>query len=281
VEILTILGGWAETGPAGIRVQWTDPTDPRPPVDRSLDYWDRWQARHQTEKEALRLRAWECFEGEPGIEAARREALIAWAEDRESEADPTTPAELAFTRRWLKASAQARRELEAAEVSRERTAQVWFNGEAMHWELEVNRERTFEVKPVQGENRLELLDPATGERTVRTWWCGSRAPRLRVVAREPGQRWPSWNLAVLEPGGELASDLQDFERTHPAPGTYTLRWNARTPSPWWSLEDASPRIVQADVTLDGGTDRERRWHFESLVLPGSGTVVLGSFDVES
>jgi hypothetical protein len=38
--------------------------------------------------------------------------------------------------------------------------------------------------------------------------------------------------------------------------------------------------MQVDIILDGGTDRERRWRFESLVMPGSGSVVLGSFDVD-
>jgi hypothetical protein len=102
-----------------------------------------------------------------------------------------------------------------------------------------------------------------------------------VVTQELGQRWSSWNLEVLEPGGKLATHLKEFKKSNPPPGTYTLQWNAGTPSPWWSPEDANPRSVQVEVTLDGGTDQERRWRIESLILPGSGTVLLGSFDVEN
>jgi len=280
LECLTPLGGWNLDGPAEITLRLTDPTDPRPPVDRSLDYWDRWQARRQEEETALRLRTLERFEGEPDLEAARREELIAWTRDRDSEQGPVSPAELSFTTRWLKASGEAHRELEAAEASRQRTFQAWCNGEALSWELEVNREQHFTVNAVQGENRLEILDPATGQRLVRSWWWGGRSPRLRVVSRELGVRWPSWSLEVLEPGGKLASGLRDFEKSHPPSGTYTLRWDAGAASRWWSPEDAHPRSVQVDVILDGGTDRERSWRFESLILPGTGSVLIGSFDVE-
>lgn len=170
--------------------------------------------------------------------------------------------------------------MEAAEASRERRIQAWFNGEAQELELEVNREQRFPIHPVQGENRLELLDPATGQFQVRSWWCGDRAPRLRVIAQERDVRWPSWGLEVLEPGGKLTSGLRDFAKTHPTSGTYTLCWNAGAPSRWWSPEDAHPRRVQMEVILDGGTDKERRWRFESLILPGSGNIPVGSFDVE-
>ncbi|MBK8794271.1 MAG: hypothetical protein IPN59_14440 [Holophaga sp.] len=280
LEILTALGGWETSGQDEIRLTLVDQTDPRPSVDRSLEYWERWEARHREEATALRLRAWELFVGEPGILKSRPDEIIAWTQDRDSEIGPTTAAELSFTGRWLKAYGQARQELEAAEQSRERSFLVWFNGEPLEWNLEVNRERTFLLNLLQGENRLEILDPATGQRTVRTWWYGGRSPRLRVIARELGAEWSSWNLDVLEPGGKLASRVSDYGKSHPAAGTYTLRWNAGVASEWWSLEDARPRQVEVDVILDGGTDKERRWRFQALVLPGTGSVLIGSFDVE-
>ena len=79
----------------------------------------------------------------------------------------------------------------------------------------------------------------------------------------------------------MQADRRHFQKSHPAPGTYTIRWDAGAASRWWSDEDAAPRIVQVDVVLEGGTDRERRWRFETLVLPGTGPVTIGSFDVES
>lgn len=281
VEFLTPLGGWNTAGPGEVSVKLVDPTDPRPPVDRSLDYWDRWEARRKDESAALRQRMIECFEGPPGLEKARCEEIITWLRDRESEVAPVSAAELSFAARWLKAEGEARREAEAAASSHTRSIQAWCNGEALVWELELNREQHFSVNSIQGENRLEILDPATGERQVRTWWCGGRGPRLRVVPRELGVRWSSWNLEVLEPGGKLASGVQNFEKTHPSSGTYTLRWNAGAASRWWSPEDANPRTVAVDVILDGGTDQERRWRFETLILPGTGSVLIGSFDVES
>ncbi len=280
LELLAPLGGWHTAGPGEISVKLIDPTDPRPPGDPGLDYWDRWQARRMEEAAALNLRTLERFEGEPGLEGPRREQILAWLRDRDSEAGPVSAAELSFAARWLKAEGEARMELEAASRSRRRTLLAWFNGEALIWELEVNREHSLSLSPIQGENRLEILDPATDQHLVRTWWCGRRGPRLRVLAREQGVRWPSWNLDVLEPSGKLASGVRDFEKTHPSPGTYTLRWDAGAASRWWSPEDAAPRRVEVDVILDGGTDQERRWRFESLILPGAGSVLIGSFDVE-
>lgn len=280
LDVLTPLGGWKGAGPEEIRVMWMDPTDPRPPADRSLDSWERWQARREQEKEALRHRTLLLLEGAPGLSEGRRREILAWIRDRELERGPASTAEFSFAARWLKAEGEARRELETAERSRQRTFQAWFNGEGLTWELEVNREETFTLDSIQGENRLEILDPATGARQVRTWWCGERSPRLRVISRELGARWSSWNLEVLEPGGKLSAGLRDFPKTHPTPGTHTLRWNAGSPSRWWSPEDAGPRNVTVDVILDGGTDRERRWRFETLILPGTGSILIGSFDVE-
>jgi hypothetical protein len=38
--------------------------------------------------------------------------------------------------------------------------------------------------------------------------------------------------------------------------------------------------VVLEAILDGGTDRERHARYEALILPGAGSVLVGSFDVE-
>jgi len=280
LELLTPLGGWSREGVSEIRVQLMDPTEVRPAKELSLDYWERWQKEREARARAIRQRVEELLAGEP--EARWQPETIGgegWSKDPdEEEAAPTE--DLSLLAKRLKAERQAREELRAVEEARRQNLKVWFNGEALVWPLELNRQESFEIRTVQGENRLEILEPESGLREVRTWWCESRAPRLRVIAREPGARWTSSNLEVLEPGGKLASGVQDFEKSHPASGTYTLRWNAGAFSRWWSPEDAQPRTVEVNVILDGGTDRERRWRFESLVLPGTGAVLIGSFDVE-
>ena len=54
-------------------------------------------------------------------------------------------------------------------------------------------------------------------------------------------------------------------------------WNLRWSGGW---RGSPPHAVVVEAVLDGGTDRERRWRFEQLVLPGAGTVTLGTLDVE-
>jgi len=39
-------------------------------------------------------------------------------------------------------------------------------------------------------------------------------------------------------------------------------------------------VVTVEVALDPGTDRERRWRLNRLILPGSPPAILGTFDVE-
>jgi len=281
LALLTPLGGWATEGPSEIRLKLEDPSDPRSPRDLALDYWEAWQKEREARARALRLRVEELLGDEPeALWQAEVEDADGWRGDSDAEEEADPSADLALLAKRLKAERQAKEELNAAEASRHRTLKVWCNGEALEWQVELNRPEAFEIHVVQGENRLEILEPRTGLREVRSWWCGERSPRLRVVARELGVRWASWNLEVMEPGGTLASGLRDFQKSHPASGTYSLRWDAGAASRWWSPEDAHPRVVEVDVILDGGTNRERRWRFESLVLPGTGAVLIGSFDVE-
>jgi hypothetical protein len=278
LEVLTPLGGWSSAGPSEIQLRLVDSSDPRPPRDPALEYWEAWQREREARTRALRLRTQELLADTPEAQWQPEAGEEQMEEEEGLEASTTSNLSILLLR--LRAERQAEEELDRAEDMRRPSLKVWCNGEAMDWRLSLNRLESFSITPVQGENRIELLEPVTGQRLVRTWWCEGRNPRLRVVARELDTRWSSWNLEVLEPGGKRAAGLQDFEKSHPASGTYTLRWDAGEPSEWWSPEDARPRIVQVDVILDGGKDRERRWRFEPLVLPGTGPVVIGSFDVE-
>jgi len=74
-----------------------------------------------------------------------------------------------------------------------------------------------------------------------------------------------------------------FHRATPAPGTYTVAWGGyqATYHDWWRPEEGRPVQVEVDVLLNGGTDRERRFRFTRLCLPGGGEVILGTFNVEN
>lgn len=86
-----------------------------------------------------------------------------------------------------------------------------------------------------------------------SWWAGAAQDRVEVIP-ERGHTYSGY--------------------LHPAraPGTCTVRWQA---SAW-----GDPAPVTVDVTLDRGTDRERRWRFTRLILPGSPPAILGTFDVD-
>ena len=173
-----------------------------------------------------------------------------------------------------------------ANLWRHRTIAVWFNGEPLPqpW-VDVNTTRTFRVVSRNGENRLELLEPESGARATRTWWVSTSRDRLRVFALRDSFGDGSWlpgDLQVLEPDGATArfgrtpsgGKAGGWEYTHaaPPPGTYTVRWS---PSPWQPIA-----TVTVEAVLDGGTDRERHWRFNRLILPGTPPMVFGTFDVD-
>ena len=168
---------------------------------------------------------------------------------------------------------------------RERKAVVWFNGQTQPLNLSVGRSYLLNLDAQNGENRFELFVPDADKHLVRTWWVSAGRVRLRiakVISEEPY----SGTLEILEPGGELATQGRRTpsggmctwggEYTHSAPpqGTYTLRWTG-------GYRGGKPGRITVEAVLDGGTDTERRWRFERVVLPGAGPVTLGTIDVEN
>ena len=244
LEISPDPGGWTTGGRMELRLRLVDPRDPDPSFGREEAVPD-----------------WEGDEGDGDGEAA--------------DAPAPGPEQLR----------QARLAREAAQKRhawRERRLLLWFNGELRELQVQVGRVCTTEVVCRSGENRLELLEPDSGVRLARSWWTPAASARLRITrVGEAG----GGSLEVLEPGGELAvqgrrtagGGLMDrdsgYTHASPQPGTYTLRWSG-------GWRGSPPHAVVVEAVLDGGTDRERRWRFEQLVLPGAGTVTLGTLDVE-
>ncbi len=242
VELKPDLGGWqSETHPL-IRIKVVDPHDPNPPSDE--------EERPVYDGD---------FEGEME-EAPEKSAVQLRKERLERESEEMRNA-------W-----------------RERKAMIWFNGQAQPITLSVGRSYPLNLDAANGENRIEVFIPDAEKRVVRTWWVSSSRTRLRVskiLSEEPY----SGNLEVLEPGGELATPGRrtpsggicgwggEYTHSTPPPGTYTLRWTG-------GWRGAKPCRITVEAVLDGGTDQERRWRFERVMLPGAGPVTLGTVDVE-
>jgi hypothetical protein len=270
------LGGWDSEGPTELRLRVVDPSDPRPPRLSEEDYWDFWQRRQEEEgaAKALRVKA-ALMAGAFARSEALRTRPEAWFSSRELAED--VPLALELTK--FHALDQVEQELKVCREAREIRLQVWFNGQRQDLDLDLNQRGTLYLRPQAGENRLEIHEPRSGLVEVRTWWFEGKSSRLSIQATDEGHAWSDPGLTVMEPGGKLNHAYSHFSSDHPKPGTYTLRW-AQGLSRWDEHGDA-PRKVRVEVLLDGGTDRERRWHFEGLVLPGAGPLILGSFDVES
>lgn len=275
-------GGWWISAPEELQVRVTDPTDPRPVRGPGEDPWDFWEAERERRNSAFRRLSLELLKRDPegGPQA---EALMAqsWAPDREVAVGEAYGA-------WamvLRAQRKARTELEAIRQTRTVTVQAWLNGQRMDLTAELNHSRTLPLPGLKGENRLELIEPRSGQRLVRTWWQGSSAPRLQVHLEGEGPDWYDLGqLRLLEPNGKLSRPGASLSRRTPARGTYTLTWSKPHYRAWWRDEEPdlgnAPIRLRAQVILDAGTDRERRWTFESLGLPGAIPQTLGSFDVE-
>ena len=243
LEVGPGLGGWAGSRQVTLRVKVVDPRDPEPP------------------KEDGRRRDFGYEDGDAG--------------DGDEARTPDDWREL-----------QRKREAEAARQAwRNRVLRVWFNGSAMTWTIRVGHTQDMDLQAHNGENRLELLEPDSGQRVVRTWWVSTARTRLRIQTLQSEGEWASGSLQVTEPDGAFAEGGRrtpsggqlrwSGEYTHetPPPGTYALRWSG-------GWRGGRPARVRVEVLLDGGTDQERRWTFERLILPGAGPVDLGSFDVE-
>jgi len=167
---------------------------------------------------------------------------------------------------------------------RDRALVLWFNGQERRIFLRVGTPWEERLECQGGENRLELLEPDSGLRAVRTWWAAAANTRFTVHQVRVSEEGPGGALEVIEPDGQVAASFRrtpsggrayDTSYTHPRPpaGTYTLRWTGI-----W--RGARPGTVTLEAVLDAGTERERRWRFEKLLLPGAGPAVLGTVDVE-
>jgi hypothetical protein len=246
LELQPDLGGWMLEGRQELRIKLVDPKDPDPPKDEARwsgfeDEYDGAEEEEGAPKSADQLRQ-ERLERE---DAVRRNA-------------------------W-----------------RQRRLLVWFNGEASTLEAQVGHTSYFSATSQSGENRLEILEPDSGARLVRSWWTFASRARLRIFrVQASDDEWGGGSLEVLEPNGDLASSgrrttsggtldwSSNFSHPNPPAGTFTLRWSG-------GYRGGKPFRVVIEAILDGGTDRERRWRFERLMLPGAGPATLGTVDVEN
>jgi hypothetical protein len=246
LDVAPDLGGWSSDRTVNLRIKLVDPKDPSPPKD---------EARRWNDYE-------DDSEGSDGPEAE----------------DTRTAAQLRQVR--LEREAE-----EARQAWRQRTLKVWLNGSTLTWSTRVGTTLNTQITAQNGENRLEILEPDSGLRVVRSWWVSTARTRLRVVSIQANDEYAGGSLQVLEPDGSLAEGGRrtasggmlrwSGEYTHetPPPGTYTLKWTA-------GYRGGKPARIRVEAVLDGGTDQERRWSWERLILPGAGPVILGTLDVE-
>lgn len=247
LEVTPELGGWISDNSVTLAVKIVDPRDPNPPKDTTdlRGAYDDYSQEYSDEEEAR---------PEKSADELRRERL-------------------------------AREEEEKRNQWRTRPLQLWFNGEATSAEVQVGYTWNHALRCQNGENRLEILQPDSGQRVVRTWWTFASRTRLRVSSVQDGNTWVSGRLEVMEPSGALATQGRrsasggtlswdgTYQHSSPPPGTYTLRWVG-------GYRGGNPALLRVEAVLDGGTDRERRWVFTQLVLPGAPAVTLGTFDIE-
>jgi hypothetical protein len=246
LELTPDLGGWVTDGKLDLRIKLVDPKDPDPPKD-----------------EEVRFENYEYGENEEYVEPPEK-----------------TPEELRQERLWEEESARRT-------AWRERHLLVWFNGVATTLYVRVGQTTHWSVSSQNGENRLEIWEPDSGKRVLRSWWASAARTRLVILQnRASDEEWGGGNLEVLEPNGDLASRgrrttsgatltwSNEYLHPTPTPGTYTLRWTG-------GYRGGKPFRVVVEAVLDGGTDSERRWRFERLLLPGAGPATLGTIDVEN
>jgi hypothetical protein len=273
LEILYPLGGWTGQESKSIRFRLTVEGDPRPPQDRDwISYWD-WASWEQEREEALLGRVRELLPLEPAALWKLTKLLDGTSEP--ATRPPIRPAEMAFLARYAETRARAEKEMSEADQACYRPVRAWFNGRALETRAAVNATSRLWVEPRAGENRLEVLDPATGTSLVRTWWqVAAAGPRLQAKAEGS-------SIRILEPGGKLTNATNLYRSANPAPGTYQVLWGGweATHRPWNSYQ-APPVQVDVEVLLDPGTDRERAFRFGRLCLPGAGEALLGTFHVE-
>lgn len=248
LEVTPELGGWITTTSIQLTFKLVDPQDPDPPRnDRGIYAW--------------------------------------WEDDNEWSGRPARKLTPADWKARMRAQRLAQEEYERRNGWRQRALRIWLNGEARSAQVRVGyaADETLECQP--GENRLELFEPASGLRLVRTWWASAERTRLQIAQVRAGDAPEDGGLEVVEPGGDLAGNWRKtpsggvagwnrYVHANPPPGTYTLRWTGLP-------RQGSPCTVRVEAILDGGTEQERRWRFSHLMIPGAGPAILGTVDVEN
>lgn len=246
LELTPDLGGWLTEGKQEIHIKLVDPKDPDPPKDEEVKY-----NNYGDEEEGEYVEP-----PDKSAEELRQERLRT-----EEEAKRTA---------W-----------------RDRRMLVWFNGATTQLSVRVGSSTYYSVDSQNGENRLEIWEPDSGQRVVRSWWTSTSHTRLMIhQVRASEDEGGGGNLEILEPNGDLASRgkrttsggtlgwSNDYLHAIPPQGTYTIRWTG-------GYRGGKPFRLVVEAILDGGTDSERRWRFERLMLPGAGPATLGTIDVEN
>ncbi len=262
IQVLTPMGGWTRATSLDLTLKLRDPKDPKPPKERGAVDPDSPEAEGGTTEEGV-TRA----PGEP------------WDDF------------------WKRVQAERERN-----TWRARKLEIWFNGVKQVQDIRVGYAFNLHLDLQDGENRLELRQPDSHQGLVRTIYASAGKERLVVRLVDPDQgessAWWWGGLQVVEPNGTESIGEEPTPSggknhgtsyTHPAPlpGTYTVRWfDSRAGvdgygyDRYYEGEEVRPRTVHVEILLDPGTDRERRWTFQRLVIPGTKRVTLGSFDVE-
>lgn len=243
LELTPDLGGWVTEGALDLRIKLVDPKDPDPPKEEAVVFDDYYY-------------------------------------DGEEEPDERTAEQMRQDRLWEE-------EASKRNAWRNRTLHLWVNGVATQLSAQVGRTVYHSVASQSGENRLEIWEPDSGKRLVRTWWASAARTRLTIAqVRSEEDSWSSGSLQIMEPNGDLASRgrrttsggtltwSNEYRHATPPMGTYTIRWTG-------GYRGGRPVRVTVEAILDGGTDRERRWRFERVMLPGAGPATLGTLDVEN
>ncbi len=170
---------------------------------------------------------------------------------------------------------------------RDRRLFLWFNGVATQQSIRVGSSAYVSLDSQNGENRLEIWEPDSGKRLVRSWWTSAARTRFLIrQVRTSEDEWAGGSLEILEPNGDLASRgrrttsggtltwSNDYRHAAPPQGTYTVRWTG-------GYRGGRPFHLVVEAVLDGGTDAEHRWRFERLMLPGAGPATLGTIDIDN
>ena len=265
--LLSPMGGWTTNKSLDLTLKVVDPKDPKPPkeagprVDEDLqsDGEEEGPSYYEGLKQA-EGESWSDFMGR--VQEARQKN--AW---------------------------------------RTRKLEVYFNGVKEVREIKVGYKTSLHFELQDGENRLELRQPDSGKYAVRTLFATNSRDRLvvRLVEEERNPSLYYWwwgGLQVVEPdstesiGGEPTpsggkNHGSSYTHLSPLPGTFTVRWydtragvDGYGYDGYYENSEVRPQKIVAEMILDGGTDREKRWRFERLVMPGTKRVTLGSFDVE-